>query len=302
MKKYIVWMVITGCVAITLPGNAQLYYNNPVARFYRNNYLANPAFAGSRDQAFLYALVNRSWIGFDGAPTLIQFSGDLPFGSNSGAGLQVASDKSGVLQRTYAKLSYAYKIKLGGETERLKLGFSFSTYRQQLDNTAVTDGGVIDPAAKAFNDQDWHVDGDFGAAYETGGFQFSATAFNLRRWFPDFNNQPTDLETVTLMTSYAFHTSNNIELKPLLSARFFTKSNWVAAAGGQFTYDHLVHASAIWQNTGSVCGTIGFMLKQLGEVNFSYATNNKQGYGHQYEVGLGVAIPGKKAAARSPQQ
>lgn len=293
MKKYIIGIVLISC--LSLQGKAQLYYNNQAARFFRNNYLANPAFAGSRNQPFLYGLVNRSWIGFDGAPTLIQFAGDLPFGAHSGAGLQVASDKSGVLQRTYAKLSYAYKIKLGGPSEWIKLGFSLTGYRQRLDNTAITDGGAIDPTAKAFNDQDWHVDGDFGAVYQTEGFQFSATAFNLRRWFPPLNEQPVDLETVACMASYAFQTSSNIELKPLLSARFFTKSNWVAAVGGQFTYDHLFHASAVWQNTGSISGTLGFMVKQLGELNFTYASNNKQGYGQQYEVGLGVALPGKKS-------
>ncbi|BAV08169.1 hypothetical protein FLA_4202 [Filimonas lacunae] len=285
-------MVLISCLA--LQGKAQLYYNNQSARFFRNNYLANPAYAGSRNQPFLYALVNRSWIGFDGAPTLIQFAGDLPFGAHSGAGLQVASDKSGMLQRTYAKLSYAYKIKLGGNSEWIKLGFSLTGYRQRLDAAAVSSGGAIDPAAKAFNDQNWHIDGDFGAVYQTEGFQFSATTFNLRKWFPDFSNQPVDLETLALMTSYTFQTSDNIELKPLLAARFFTKSNWVAAVGGQLSYDHLFHASAIWQNTGSVVGTLGLMVKQLGELNFTYATNNKQGYGQQYEVGLGVALPGKK--------
>ncbi|BAV06232.1 type IX secretion system membrane protein, PorP/SprF family [Filimonas lacunae] len=297
MKKYIAGFTFLFSAALALPGKAQLYYNNPVARFYRNTYLANPAYAGAQEQPFVYALVNRSWIGFDGAPTLVQLSGDMNFGKSSGAGIQLANDKSGVLKRSYAKFSYAYKIKLAGENHAVRLGFSLSAFRQQLDGSAIIDGGVVDAGAKQFNEQGWKADGDFGATYQFKGFAFSAAAFNLRQWFPDVNSNPANQETMNLMASYAWQPADNkqIELKPLVAARFFTKASSIIGGGAQFTYDKTVHASAIWQNTGNITGTVGLMLKSIGgEINFSYVTNNKQGYGQQFEVGLGIGLSGLK--------
>lgn len=296
MRKYILYLTALCGVGISKPVKAQLYYNNPVARFYRNNYLANPAYAGSHSGPFIYGLANRSWIGFDGAPVLVQFTGDMAFGENSGAGIQLASDKTGVLHRTYTKFSYAYKIKLKGKDEAIRLGFSLSAWKQQLDGSAIIDGGVVDNTAKQFNGQGWQVDGDFGATYQLAGFQFSAAGFNLRQWSKNIQGQGVDVETVNLMSSYAWKPEGNdeYEIKPMAAARFFTKRSVIIAGGAQFTYNNAFHASAIWQNTGSICGTLGVLLKNFGEVNVSYVSNNKQGYGQQYEVGIGIGLNQKK--------
>ncbi|BAV06155.1 type IX secretion system membrane protein, PorP/SprF family [Filimonas lacunae] len=298
MKKQFIGLTIVCSVLFAHSGKAQLYYNNAVAHYYRNNYLANPAYAGAHDNPFVYALANRSWIGFDGAPTLMQLTGDMGFGKNSAAGLQLTNDKSGVLRRTSAKVSYGYKIKLSGK-EQIRLGFSLATYKQQLDGAAIIDGGAVDNGAKQFNQKGWQVDGDFGAVYELKGFSFSATGFNLRQWFPKVTGNDIDMETMNVMTSYAWKPegNNEYEIKPLLSGRFFTKRSWILAAGTQFTYDQTFHASAIWQNTGSICGTLGLLLKNFGELNLSYVSNNKQGYGQQYEVGVGIGLKSKKENA-----
>lgn len=295
MKKYISFLLLLSGAIAMAPAAAQQSYNSPVARFYRNNYLANPAYAGSRENAFFYGLVNHSWLGFDGAPTLTQFTADLPFAEHSGAGIQVSTDKAGVLRRTTAKLSYAYKIQTGGEDEQLKLGFSLAGYRQQLDAASVSSGGVYDPFAKSFNDRGWQVDGDFGAVYQTSNFQFSAAAFNLRQTFRKEEEKPANLETFNLMTSYAFNAGEKVVLKPLASARFFYKESWILGLGTQFTYDQLFHTSVIWQHTGSFSGTLGLLLRNIGEANFTYVTSNKQNQGQQYEVGLGVGLSGKKS-------
>lgn len=294
MKKYITFLLFL-CGTQWVPVAAQQASNVPVARFYRNNYLANPAYAGSRENAFFYGLVNHSWIGFEGAPTLTQFTADLPFAAHSGAGIQFASDKSGVLKRTLAKLSYAYKIKLGENKHQLKLGFSLTGYRQQLDNAVITSGGLYDPSAKAFNDKGWQMDGDFGAVYQNNGFSFSAAAFNLRKWLNNKENEKaTNLETLNLMTSYTFATGEKIAIKPLLSARFFSEESWIFGAGAQAVYSELVHVSAIWQHSGSISSTVGLMLHNIGEANFTYVSNTRQGQGNQYEIGLGVSLSGKK--------
>ncbi|RFM28220.1 PorP/SprF family type IX secretion system membrane protein [Deminuibacter soli] len=271
-------------------GMAQQYFSNTISSYFRDTYLSNPAFAGTHDKAFLYGLLNRSWIGFDGAPTLITFTGDTRFGAHSAAGVQLSSDKTGQLQRSSLKLSYAYAIPLGGNNEYIRLGFSGTTYHEQLDNSALTDGGVIDPAVKAFNDQSWHFDGDFGAIYENNRFNFSITAFNLSKWFPHLAHQPTDLQTFQVFTSYKFPVGDDLTLQPLASARFFTNTDWLFTGGGQLSYGKVFHVSAMWQNNKSFIAGASVGLGTFAEVNFFYGSGSRQSYGKQYEIGLGVPI------------
>jgi type IX secretion system PorP/SprF family membrane protein len=268
---------------------AQSYFNNPVSQYFRNQYLWNGAYAGAKAKPFVYGLVNKSWTGFDGAPTLVMLTGDLSFGKNSGAGLQFVSDKSGSLQRTIAKFNYSYKVVMS-ETENLRLGIGLSGFKERLSSEVTSNNGQFDPTVKSFNDRSWEVDGEFGAVYENSNFSFGASFFNLRTALKNLESRPTDLPVIQLVTSYKFDLQNDLGLKPLASFRHYMNSKNLLTAGAQLEYDKTFHASAMYQTNGSVLGGLGVMLKELGEVNFFYSGNNSQGYGQQYEVALGIHI------------
>jgi hypothetical protein len=88
----------------------------------------NPAFAGNHKQPYLYGLVNKSRTGFEGAPAIAQFTGDLNLSKTANTGMQVLNDKAGALDRIQAKISCAYRIKPGSEEGNLRLGFSLASY------------------------------------------------------------------------------------------------------------------------------------------------------------------------------
>lgn len=291
MKYIFRYLLSAAFLLITAVVAGQQYFNAVGSQYFRNTYLVNPAFAGAHENAFIYGLHNSSWTGFDGAPKLVQFTVDTRFGAHSGAGVQFLSDKAGVLQRTTLRVSYSYTIETGGEKEFLRLGFSGVGYREQLDNNALTDGGTIDNAVKAFNDRNWNVDADFGVVFQHDRFYASAASSNLRRWLPKIvDDQPIDLPTFHVMTSYKFPLADEYELSPLASARFYTRKQWMLGLGAQFEMKKVFHASLIWQNNSSVVGGLGVLLKDIGELNFMYTTNNKHNAGQQYEVGMGVNI------------
>jgi len=77
----------------------------------------NPA-ASSTDNTFNAALFHRSqWVGVSGAPTTQGLSANLPFqNAKHTIGLMVLHDKIGVNDATQVGASYAYKLKLGANT------------------------------------------------------------------------------------------------------------------------------------------------------------------------------------------
>lgn len=270
--------------------SAQTYTNNPISQYFRNGYLWNAAYAGAKETPSLYALINRSWIGFDGAPTLINLAGNFAISTNSGAGLQISTDKAGALQRMAARLNYSYKL-LFSETEHLHLGIGINTYRERLNSDLVgSDPGAVDPVLKSFNEKSIYVDGEFGAVYENKHLSFGASFVNFRRSVQKEQNRPTDMPIMQMMGSYTIELENELNLRPLASFKHYINNKNLFAAGCELAYEKTFHVSLLYQNTGSILGGLGLSLKDVGEINFAYGSNNKNGYGQQYEVGLGVNL------------
>ena len=110
----------------------------------------NPAYAGSRDVLSMSALYRNQWTGVQGAPQTATFTMDMPLNNERvGVGLQLYSDKAGVIEETGAFASYAFRIKVGARTT-LALGLQggASSYKANYAEvqTAPDGSGQIDPA------------------------------------------------------------------------------------------------------------------------------------------------------------
>ena len=268
---------------------AQRFFNNPVSQYYRNGFLWNPAFAGKEGTRF-YGLLNKSWNGFEGAPEQISLSADMRFAEKMGAGLQVTSDKSGIFQRYSGTLSYAYALEFS-ESSSLRLGGSLNFYNERLDGEALIYEGQLDPTGKALNESAINFDGDFGAVFESKGFSFGGTAYNLGAWSQSQNERSADLAIAQLMGSYRFDLENErVHIKPLLAYKMFYDHTNIFTAATQVEYDGAFHAGIYWQSTGNIMGGVGLMLKEAAEVNFFYSGRNKYQVNQQYEVGLKYTI------------
>lgn len=285
MKNFYICIVMLSCLFTGYSASAQTYTNNPISQYYRHGYLWNGAYAGASKKPVLYGLANRSWIGFDGAPTLITFAGDFGFSTRSGVGLVVSSNKAGALQRVSARFNYSYRIDFN-ETQKLRLGVGLNTYRERLNNEVLGNDGAIDPAVRAFNEKGVYLDGEFGAVYESKQFTFAGSLLNIRRAVQKESIRPSDLPIFQLMSSYSFAVEEDINLKPLVSFKHFINQKDLFAGGLQLEYEKTFHASLLYQNTGSLQGMLGVTVKDMGEVNVGYGSNNKDGYGQQWEVGV----------------
>ncbi|MGN6292979.1 MAG: PorP/SprF family type IX secretion system membrane protein [Chitinophagaceae bacterium] len=285
MKSTYICIVMLTCLLTGYAASAQTYTNNPISQYYRHGYLWNGAYAGASKKPVLYGLANRSWIGFDGAPTVITFAGDLGFSTHSGAGVLVSSNKAGALQRVNARFNYSYRLDFS-ETQKLRMGVGLNTYRERLNMAAMGSDGAIDPAVRAFNEKGVYIDGEFGAVYENKKFTFAGSLMNLRRAVQKESIRPSDLPIFQLMASYSFAAEENINLKPLASFKHFINQKNLFAGGLQMEYEKVFHASLLYQSTGSVLGMLGVTVKDMGELNIGYGSNNKDGYGQQWEVGL----------------
>lgn len=175
LKK--IWL-ITCLLLLSVSVQAQQQMENTMSQYFRNRILWNAAYTGI-DGSKLYALQNRSWLGFEAAPVVTSFSGEFGFGKNSAAGLQVVTDRAGVIYRTMGALNYAYKIDLG-KSQILRMGVSMSFEQDRLNNKAL-DGPTPDPAVVNNLNSKLRFDGGFGAVYQKDKLDIGLSFIRLER-------------------------------------------------------------------------------------------------------------------------
>ena len=88
-----------------------------------NDYLLNPAIAGSTDYTQVSLSARAQWTGLDGAPKTQFFSAQTKIGEKMGIGGFVYNDETGPIKETGIQLSYAYHLSI---SDNSKLSFSLA--------------------------------------------------------------------------------------------------------------------------------------------------------------------------------
>ncbi|WP_262511695.1 PorP/SprF family type IX secretion system membrane protein [Echinicola strongylocentroti] len=119
-----------GAMAQQLPQYSQYMFNG---------LYINPGYAGYKGEPYVQATYRSQWVGFPGAPETFSFSADLSANEGKmGFGLSVFTDALGPTNTNNILLTYAYRIRTGGESQ-LGLGVSAGV------SEYVIDGSELDP-------------------------------------------------------------------------------------------------------------------------------------------------------------
>lgn len=112
MMKNILRVFILVCFA-----NAVTAQQIPLTSQYMfNDYLLNPAVAGSTDYLSASISARSQWTGLEGAPNTQFFSMHTKFGKKMGVGTYVFNDETGPVSERGIQLSYAYHLKVGDKS------------------------------------------------------------------------------------------------------------------------------------------------------------------------------------------
>lgn len=168
MKRLLLLVIIAGLLS---SANAQ---QDPQVSMNKYNILpVNPGFAGSNGAICASLLYRQQWLGFDGAPKTMIFSGDMALPEfNSGAGINIISDNVGFEKNVYLNLNYAYHLQVGDGD--LGIGIGLGLINKSLDGEWITpdklNGIQQNPYADpAIPHSEAHIvfDADFGLFYRS---------------------------------------------------------------------------------------------------------------------------------------
>ena len=144
MKKLIYILLIF----VALPSSLLSQQVPLYSQYMFNDFVLNPAVAGTKDFYEAKAMSRFQWAGIIDAPQTVSLSFNGPHATKPmGFGGYLYNDVTGPTSRTGLYGTYAYNIGLGRNI-RLSMGLSFGILQNTIDGTKITLHDLNDPALK----------------------------------------------------------------------------------------------------------------------------------------------------------
>lgn len=272
-----------------------------------NDYVFNPAVAGSRPFFELRSGHRYQWVGIQDAPRTFTFSGTTPIGTKMGVGGYLFTDIVGPTRRTGIQLSYAYHLRL---TEDVKLSLSVSAGLLQF----LIDGSKIqfhDPGDPVMDDQlrgDLLPDAKFGFLVYGERFWFGATAPQLLQnkvYFLDEANETLSRmeDHYYAMGGYRFQLGGDWRLEPSFLVKYTSPVPAKLDLNATVRYKDTVWLGAGYRTNDAYCAMVGYWLKKTFQFGYSYdiISSNLRNYSTgTHEVMLAITLGKEPVAPDSP--
>ena len=260
--QVIMFLILLG----TNSANAQL--TEYEAMYFQNQYINNPAMAGLEEGVKLNLGYQRQWDEVPGNPILMNATFEYNSGNRTGLGLNVTSDKAGLINRTRIMATYAYHLPIGVE-DKLHFGLSAGAKFASIDYGKVI-GDKDDALLQNFN-EGAKLDADLGIAFTSRLLTVQASVPKLHNLFYENDNgvkNYADRSTFYSAVSYKILLSNydeNLNIEPIVAYRGIKGHKDILDMGGRFNFpDYKMNISAFYHTNRIVSTAFGISLDNLG--------------------------------------
>lgn len=272
-----------------------------------NDYVFNPAIAGSRQFFELRSGHRYQWVGIQDAPRTFTFSGTTPVGQKMGVGGYLFTDIVGPTRRTGFQLSYAYHLRL---TEDIKLSLAVSAGLLQF----LIDGSKInfhDPGDPVLDDQlrgDLLPDAKFGFYLYGERFWFGATAPQLLQnkvYFLDEGRETLSRmeDHYYAMGGYRLPLGEDWKLEPSFLVKYTSPVPAKIDLNATIRYKDTFWLGAGYRTNDAYCAMVGYWLKKTFQFGYSYdiITSNLRNYSTgTHEVMLAITLAKEPVPPTAP--
>ena len=272
MNLYYKLLTLTALLAVSVNLKGQL---NPLsAQYYTNQYLINPAFAGTEEGLKLNGAYRKLWSNVPGSPLTQNLTADYGF-SKVGIGISVNNESAGLQRQTRVVASYAYHLKLNEVGGQLHFGVSFGFMNQRLENADIY-GNPNDPMVGQYNDRKTYLDGDFGLAYTSGKLNIQASVPNLKSVLKKDVIKLADVATFYTAASYKIGISEGAEgmaVEPKVAFRGVKGFDHIWDAGAQLSIaNQQVFLMGMYHSTKNGTFGLGMNYRKKYLISGTYTT------------------------------
>lgn len=274
-----------------------------------NDYVINPAVAGSRPLFEIRSGHRYQWVGIQDAPRTFTLSTATPVGRNMGVGGYIFTDHVGPTRRTGFQLSYTYHLRL---TEDMRLGMALSGGMLQF----LIDGSKIqlrDPGDPAMDDQlrgELLPDAKFAIYLHHPRFWFGVAApqiLNNRVQFIEGRRENLSrLEGHYYATAgYRLPIGDDFVVEPSVLVKYVDPVPPMIDATATIRYRKQFWLGASYRTNDAWCAMVGCWVKETFQFGYSYdiLTSNLRNYStgsHEVMLAITLAKPTAEPPTTTP--
>ena len=268
-----------------------------LSQYQFNDYVFNPAVAGSRPFFELRSGHRYQWVGIQDSPRTFTLSGTTPLGKNMGLGGYLFTDNVGPTRRTGIQFSYAYHLRI---TDDLKLSLALSGGVLQF----LIDGSKIqfnDPGDPAMDDQlrgELKPDAKFGFMLYHPRYWFGAAAPQILQnkvYFVDDADQTLSVmeDHYYVTGGYRFLLGTDWKVEPSFLVKYVSPVPAKVDITATVRYRDAFWLGASYRTNDAYCAMLGYWHKESFQFGYSYdiITSNLRNYSTgTHELMLAVTL------------
>jgi len=261
-----------------------------------NDFVYNPAVAGTKDYYQIRSNNRYQWIGITDAPRTYILSVYGPHKTqNMGFGGYVFNDVTGPTSRTGLYGSYAYNVKIN-EQLKFSSGLSLGLLQYKLDGSKIILHDQIDQSLSNGMYIDYMPDANLGLYVYSQNY---SVGFSINQLFNN-NINFKEVEQLginkikshfLLNGSYLYNISNDFDIEPTLLLKFVSPAPIQAEIDIKASYKKMVWLGLSYRTKDAFAVMAGYLYKEQLMFGYSYditTTNLKNYSSGTHELMLGV--------------
>lgn len=243
-----------------------------------NTISVNPGYAGSRDVLSLTGLYRTQWVGLEGAPKTMTFSGHSPLRNEKlGLGVSIVRDQIWIQDETYLDIDFSYTINTS-DNGQLAFGIKAGAHLLNIDFTKTNPENSTDDDFDIANNVDnkFSPNVGFGIYYHTEKFYigYSAPTLLKTKYYEDDINSISylakDRVNHYLIAGYVFDLSSSVKFKPAILFKAVQGAPLQADLSGNFLVNDKLTLGLAYRWDASLSGLIGFQLSEGIMMGYAY--------------------------------
>ncbi len=277
------------------------------SQYFLNDFLINPAVAGSRGYFEGVSTHRYQWEGVTDAPRTYTLSVHGPTKNRKmGFGGYIFTDIVGPTRRTGVNASYAYHLKIN-ETTKLSLGLNAGLLQFMIDGSKITLRDANDAIITNGVQSTLIPDAGFGLYlyHKKYFFGFSAPQLlNYKVKFFDEGRNPTgNLPSHFFVTGgYKFQVSEDFIVEPIVFVKYVKPAPVQFEGTLKITYKDKLWLSGTYRDKDAITASIGYLINNSFTVAYAYdfTTTNLKNYSDgTHELMMGARFYSKKNKKKS---
>ncbi|HEY9082769.1 MAG TPA: type IX secretion system membrane protein PorP/SprF [Vicingaceae bacterium] len=272
-----------------------------------NDYLLNPAVAGSTDSINISLSARAQWTGLEGAPKTQFFSIDSKVGEKMGVGGYVYNDETGPISERGIQLSYAYHLNV---SDNAKLAFSLAgiMFFHDINTAQLRPEESGDDALNNMKINAVSPDVNFGMMFYTSKYKvgFSSSQLLENNLYGVTAAADNNLNKLArhyyLFADYKIEASDKITVVPSVLMKYLQGAPVQFDINARVIYDQKFWLGASYRYNNAIVALVGVNYKNFSfGYAYDYTTTEIRDFstgGH--EIFLSLRMPTKPTVRSAP--